>query len=441
MKRKTILLSFLILFLFGCKTENKKPQINQLTDINISEKLDEYFQTLKGLGKFNGVVLIEKEGEQILFQEYNMSGDPASSLRVNKQSQFDIHSISKLMAKAVVVDLEIENLLSVNDPISKYISDFPKGDKITIQHLLDNQSGLPRGFTIDTPNLIDKNPEAVVNLIMQEKLMFQPGTETMYSNLGYQVLYFIISKVTQKPFVQHLNESFFQPLKMTNTGAHFYLQNNNLNNFVKNHENDDGEIVVIPNLGSDSKNQAKIYSTVEDLLLFIKQAKAEPYLNKLRNKKNTIGWSGGGDGILCHAEYNIEGDYELVFFSNYDDIPFGDILKTVDKILNNEPYELPQKIDRKAIEVSTNILNRYEGKFRLREFNNNVFEFRVEEGALVMYQDGVRGGVLSAETDSTFFDFPDAEDYFEFRKVDEENYELIFHYKKVEIIGKKENGR
>jgi len=56
-----------------------------------------------------------------------------------------------------------------------------------------------------------------------------------------------------------------------------------------------------------------------------------------------------------------------------------------------------------------------------------------------MYQDGEIGGVLNAESDSTFFDVPDAEDYFEFREVDEENYNLIFYYKKVEIEGKKEN--
>ena len=439
MKRKTILLSFIILLLLGCKSERKESGIDHQNDSNLSDKLDGYFQTLKTLEKFNGVVLIEKEGTQILFKEYNMPENPASSLHVKKQSQFDIHSISKLMAKAAVVDLEKENLLLSSDRISKFISDFPNGDKITIQHLMDNQSGLPRGFTNETSNLIEKSPKAVIELIMQEKLLFEPGSETMYSNLGYQLLYFIISKVVKKPFVQYLNETYFKPLKMNNTGAHFHLQNNNLNNLVKNHESDDGKIVVVPNIQSDGKNQAKIYSTVEDLFLFINLVKEETYLNKIKNNNNVIGWSGGGDGILSHAEYNISGDYELVFFSNYDEIPFGGILKTVDKIMNNEPYELPQKINRKAIEISEIILKRYEGKYRVKEFNNNIFEYRVENGKLVMYQDGERGGILNAETDSTFFDVPDAEDYFEFRKIDEGNYRLIFHYKKMELEGKKEN--
>jgi hypothetical protein len=423
------------MFLLGCKPEHNKSVIHNKDDNDLSAKLDEYFLTLTTLEKFNGVVLIEQEGKQLLFKEFNMSENAASSLNVIKQSQFDIHSISKLMAKAVIVDLEKENLLSRSDKISKFISEFPNGDKITILHLIDNQSGLPRGFTKEISNLIEKNPNEVVDFIAQEELLFDPGSDSMYSNLGYQLLYFIISKVVKKPFVQYLNDAYFQPLNMNNTGAHFHLQNNNLNNLVKNHENDDGEIVMVANIQSDGKNQAKIYSTVEDLMAFIKLVKEETYLDKLKNKNNRVGWSGGGDGILSHAEYNIYGDYEFVFFSNYDEIPFGDILKTVDKIMNSEPYELPQKINRKAIEIAEKILKRYEGKYRVKEFNNNIFEFRVESGKLVMYQDGERGGILNAETDSTFFDVPDAEDYFEFRKLDEGNYRLIFHYKKVEIEG------
>lgn len=437
MKIKTILLSCTLLFLLRCNTNPKESENNHPN----YDKLDEYFQKLKSLKKFNGTVLIEQNGTQVLFKEYNMSEHPTSSLLVKKESQFDIHSVSKLMAKAAVIDLEEDDLLSNNDNVSKYIPDFPNGDKITIQHLLKNQSGLPRRFSKKVPNLIEKSPESVIELIKKEELLFEPGSETLYSNLGYQVLYFIISKVVKKPFVQYLNETYFQPLNMKNTGAHFHLQNNNLNNLVKNHENDDGEIVVIPNIENDGKNQAKIYSTVEDLMIFIKHLKKENYLNRIKNNKNSIGWSGGGDGILTHISHNIDGNYESSFFSNYDDIPFGDILETIDKIMKNEPYELPEKMNRKAISVSEDILKRYEGKYRVRAFNNNVFEYRVENGQLVMYQDGERGGILNAETDSTFFDVPDAVDYFEFRKIVGGGYKLIFHYKKVEMVGIKENGK
>ncbi len=435
MKIEKALFLFIVLLLVGCNPRVDKPGNQQLNDSPRASQLDEYFQTLKDLGKFNGVVLVQQEGERILYDVYNMSEDSENSMHVNKQSQFDIHSISKLMAKAAVADMEKENLISSSSTVSDFIPDFPNGEKITIQHLLNNQSGLPRNFKPEIPNLIKKSPEEVIEHIQQQELLYEPGSETMYSNLGYQVLYFIISKIHKKPFVQYLNEKYFQPLKMNGTGAHFHLENNSLTDLVKNHEEDDGEIVVVPNIQDDGKNQAKIYSTVEDLLLFIMHIKDPFYIGKLKNKANKVGWSGGGDGILSHAEYNISGKYEFVFFSNYDEIPFGDILSTVDKIMNHEPYELPQKIDRKAIKVSTEVLENYEGKYRVKEFNNSIFEYRVEDGNLVMYQDGERGGILKAETETTFFGEPDAEDYFEFRKNEDGIYSLIFHYKKVEIVG------
>lgn len=434
---KIVLAIIVMLFVFGCNPSAKKKPTFSAEQPAFSKQLDAYFQALTNLKKFNGVVLVQREGERIHFEAYNMQEDKTHSLYIDKQAQFDIHSISKLMAKAAIIDLEQANLLSRKDKVSKFIKDFPSGDKISIQHLMDNQSGLPRGFTKEIPDLIDKKPEAVVALVAQEQLVFEPGSETMYSNLGYQLLYFIIAEIANKPFVQYLNEHYFDPLEMKHTGAHFHLADKQANNLVKNHEENDGEIVIVPNIQSKDKNQAKIYSSVEDLLLFINYLKSETYLSKIKNKNHRIGWSGGGDGILSHAEYCIAGNYELVFFSNYDEIPFGDIVKTVEKIMTNKPYELPQKIDRKSIKLNETILQRYEGKYRVKEFNNSVFEYRIEKGQLVMYQDGERGGILYAETDRTFFDEPDAADYFEFRRADDGSYDLIFHYKKIEIVGKK----
>ena len=71
-----MLLSFTIIFLLGCKSENEKLGINHQGNSNLSNKLDEYFQTLKTLEKFNGVVLVEKEGKQVLFKAYILDNKP-----------------------------------------------------------------------------------------------------------------------------------------------------------------------------------------------------------------------------------------------------------------------------------------------------------------------------------------------------------------------------
>ena len=433
---------FLVVLLFvSCQSASEKKELSYEQN-PYKIKVEQYFQTLVSLEKFNGAVFIQKEDSIIIFDNFNIDQKDIKSLNTTKSDQFDIHSISKLMAKAAIVDLENEELISRSDLVSKYVLDFPSGNKITIDHLIENQSGLPREFSFEVEKLVDKNPKELIDLIKKEKLLYEPGTESSYSNLGYQLLYYIISKIVNKPFVEFLNEKYFEPLKMTSTGAHFHLQEEKPLHLVQNHELDDNHIVVIPNIQNDDKNQAKLFSNINDLAIFLALIKSPKYSNKLKNKsRNTIGWSGGGDGILSHMEYNIDGNFELIFFSNYDEIPFGDIVLTIEKIMTNQPYELPKAINRNEKPISNETLSKYVGKYRMREFNNSIFEFRIEENVLVFYQDGEKNTVLKAETDSTFFELPTDENYFEFKENIQDDYKLIYHYKKVPIVGKREGKR
>lgn len=428
------LTSLVIISCHSPKNETNQPnKINQELVYN----LNEYFEALTSLKKFNGGVLIQKDGNIVIHKVYNMEEDVNNSLYVSENSQFDIHSISKLMAKACVVKLENRGLIKREEKLNKYISDFPKGEIISIQNLLDNNSGLPRELSNKQENLIEKTPAEYVELIKEEELLSTPGTKALYSNLGYQLIYFIISEIVNKPFVEYVNQEFFIPLEMNYSGAHFHMNNQNLVNPVKNHINEEGEIVSVPNFQESDKNQSRIYSTLDDLLKFINYIKDEPYRSALINKKGNIGWSGGGDGILSHVEAILNSGYELIFFSNYDEIPFGEIINDVEKIITNKPYEIPKEINRQSIDLDKNLMKKFAGKYDMAEFNHDEFEIRIENDNFAFYQNGESGGVLQAENDSTLFGDPKDEDYFILRETKTGSYNLIFKYKGVEIVGKK----
>src|SRR5437764_6388709 len=57
-------------------------------------------------------------------------------------THFRIASNTKTMTAAVIVLLAQEGKLSLDDPVSKYVSGVPDGDKITIAELLNMRSGL-----------------------------------------------------------------------------------------------------------------------------------------------------------------------------------------------------------------------------------------------------------------------------------------------------------
>jgi len=57
-------------------------------------------------------------------------------------THFRIASNTKSMTAAVIVQLAQEGKLSLDDPVSKYVSGVPNGDNITIDELLKMRSGL-----------------------------------------------------------------------------------------------------------------------------------------------------------------------------------------------------------------------------------------------------------------------------------------------------------
>ncbi len=202
MNFKTILYFLICISFTFCKNETSNSK--EITLHPNSAKLDEYFTALTSMKEFNGCVLVQLNGEEIFKKAFNLTEQKDSSLYVTTESQFDVRSISKLMAKASIIQLEQEGKIKQTDLLNKFIPDFPNGEKITIKHLMNHQSGLPREFVDLQQNEFDLTIEQVIDLAKKQKLEFQPGTETRYSNVGFQVLYYIIGQITNTSFSQNI---------------------------------------------------------------------------------------------------------------------------------------------------------------------------------------------------------------------------------------------
>lgn len=108
------------------------------------------------------------------------------------------------------------------------IAPFPSlGDarigNITVNHLLQHTPGWNRNLVGDL-SLSDYAAAAAMGLemptsrvdrmrfILGQPLQFTPGTQTAYSNIGYDILGMIIEEVTGKPYQQYLQEEVLDPL-------------------------------------------------------------------------------------------------------------------------------------------------------------------------------------------------------------------------------------
>jgi CubicO group peptidase (beta-lactamase class C family) len=111
--------------------------------------------------------------------------------------------------------------LSVSDPITRYLPDYPKrGKPITIEHLLTNTSGIPDYATASEWRLTraqDISTRALIDTFSRKPLDFEPGARFAYSSSNFILLGAIIEKVSGMPYAKFVERRIFAPLGMNST--------------------------------------------------------------------------------------------------------------------------------------------------------------------------------------------------------------------------------
>ncbi len=424
------------LLLISCKEKSNKGYKNKpLVKSELEEKIDTYFSALTKLKKFNGVIYALKNDTEVIHKAYNLDSSKKSTTHISIESQFDIHSVSKLMSHYLIVKFELDGKLNKNQTLNEYIPDFPKGNIITIDMLLNHTSGLPRGLDNVEGDEINLSSDQIIEYAKKQELLFKPGTDTQYSNVGYEIIYFIIQKISKKTFAQCLSDEVFKPLGMKNSGAHFYLNEKNIQNLAKNHEKEDSIIVPVDNILKDELKTARIFSTAHDLNKFLNHIKIEPYASLLKNEDNVIEKSGGSDGIRVEIYTHLDHNYNFVLLCNYEEIPFQKTIDDFTKILEKKAYEIPKEINRKQIVIPESLLTKYIGTYAFSDMGNLELTFKVENKNLTIYQDGELIATLKAASENTFFDDPKEPESFEFIESENGDFYVMMGWKGVKLKG------
>ena len=176
-------------------------------DAVLTAKIDHFLEPLVRAHEFSGVVLVTRADKTLVARGYgkaNWEFDAPMSM----ETLFRIASITKTFTGAAVVILAERGRLALKDPLSKYLPDFPKGDKIQIRHLLLHESGVPNP---DSRPCSDVTLDEVVSELAKKPLWFEPGTNSGYSNGGYALLAKVIEVVTGRRWEDVLRDEIFVP--------------------------------------------------------------------------------------------------------------------------------------------------------------------------------------------------------------------------------------
>lgn len=414
---KNLAFLFLILFTVSLSAQNNTEKHKK--------ELSEYFTALTGLKQFNGNVLIARNGKILLDQSYVMPNAP-EALQINKNSAFIIASVSKVFVKYSILKLAEKGKLKLSDKLNTVIPDFPDGDKISIEHLLYHQSGLPREIN-DYEKYDNLSLEKTIELAKQESLQFEPGTKTLYSNVGYFILHYIIDRTSDQGYQKFVENEIVKKYKLKNTGEFNNAQS--ISGFAYGFSNEDGKPVPVAKSSINRFETGNYYSTIGDLYTFstklfsgknIRQGQAL----KMFGKKSLLVQAGGRPGYRAYYYQNLKSKITFIFTANFDDIPIQKLTEDVIHILEDKPYTIPQKINKKQVAVSDDILKQYTGKFALDVDNSQTFTVTLEDHFLYITDKSGEKTKIYPESQSSFFDNPESADGYQFTRQNDGKYSL-----------------
>ena len=222
MKKAVVVFIVLILGInsFGQSTSNKE----------LTENIDTLFESYSYHNRFIGSVLISKDNH-IFYQKSFGYANVDERKKNTEKSIFSIASLTKSLTAVGVMKLVEDGNLTLDTPISTYFPDFmPDFSKeITIQHLLNNSSGIEAniGRTDDNGNgLMPEETAITFNEVLEKfkdsKLKFEPGTGYDYNNFGYLLLANIIEIVSGQSYANFMEQAVFKPAGMKNTSIAFF---------------------------------------------------------------------------------------------------------------------------------------------------------------------------------------------------------------------------
>lgn len=406
----------LLLILISCPAASLAQGLSQ-------SRIDELINAYTKAYKFNGTILVSR-GDKVVFAKGYGFRNAKDSLLNTANTIYQLGSITKQFTAVVVLKLAEQKKLALSDKLSKFFTGYPKGDSITIQHLLTHSSGI-YNYTENQQFMRSEavkpaTAEKMMAMFRDMPLNFTPGTKYAYSNSGYLLLGYIIEKVTGKKYEAVVREMIIAPLKMDKTGFDFTN--------LRSPDKATGytmmnELVKFPATIVDSSvsfSAGALYSTVGDLKKWHRAMQDFRIISKTSTalaytpyksgygfgwtidtvyKKRVVEHGGGIFGFNTFISRVPEDDVVVVILNNMNIGGLEQIARSLLAIVYDQPYELPK--ERKEVAVAESILHEYAGNYEL--IPGFIMKVSVMNGKLKVQPTGQPAYDLFAQSENVFF--------------------------------------
>jgi len=310
------------------------------------ENLEAVVDSLENIG-MAGLIYIRDEGEEIIDRPFGMA-NPDLNIPNKQSTIFGIGSRPIDFTVAGILLLNKQGKLSLSDPITKFFDKVPDDRQgMTIQHLMNGESGLPDFFETEedwNPDLAWIDRETAVQRMLSIPLIFEPGTGQQHSHAAFVMLAAIIEHVSGQEYYSFIRTHFLDPAGMGRTGEYGESRGLYLEDFaVGGGPEKVGLPNIPPNWGKTSwlvKGSGGMYSTLADLRKFYEYVRSEEVFdeeqrNYFQNLSVNVDGSMRGFELFSISDPNADTEVYLFINNLIDRRGFGSVTRAIERFILN----------------------------------------------------------------------------------------------------------
>jgi CubicO group peptidase (beta-lactamase class C family) len=142
---------------------------------------------------------------------------------ITTRSLFHMASITKPFVATSIMQLVENGKIDLDAPVVTYLPYFRMADDryktISVRQMVTHTSGMPdvEDYEWGKPQYDDAALERYVRSLSDRRLLFAPGEKFRYSNMAFEILGDVVSKVSGESFDDYVQHQILTPLRMNDS--------------------------------------------------------------------------------------------------------------------------------------------------------------------------------------------------------------------------------
>ena len=185
-------------------------------DGDLAKRIDSHLQPYLEIGHLSGTILVAR-GDEVLYHRSFGLADQELNVTNTLNTRFGVGSVNKPMTIVILARLIEDDKVKLSDRLAQYAPAFPRGGDITVEHLLNHSSGIAHRVTSELDETRPQNAASMLALAAKSELVFEPGSDSVYSSAGFSVLARVLEIASGESYSQLLDRYVLKPAGMAAT--------------------------------------------------------------------------------------------------------------------------------------------------------------------------------------------------------------------------------